>query len=259
MPNTYQVQMSQIQLEKKLIRNKDKLNNSAGIASTQVIKKVLVVRAIAPDASTTSTTSQLSDNVFGTDGDSYNLRSQYAACSYDELLFEPFTGDMNGEYIVAGVGEVTLNSNIGGIDRNVVKQAMLDAADEKYGDLSTKVTNGELDYVMICIPPGTSGSWVAYAYVNGWVSVYNDGWCNSLSAQMHEVGHNLGLAHSGESATYDDQSGMMGYSYNQDEGPVMCFNGVKSWQLDWYPNGRETITPLRSNTEKNSRKSHGNF
>ena len=158
---------------------------------------------------------------------------------------------MNGENIVAGVGEVTLNSNIGGIDRNVVKQAMLDAADEKYGDLSTKVPNGELDYVMICIPPGTSGSWVAYAYVNGWVSVYNDGWCNSLSAQMHEVGHNLGLAHSGESATYDDQSGMMGYSYNQDEGPVMCFNGVKSWRLDWYPNGRETITPLRSNTEKN--------
>ena len=38
---------------------------------------------------------------------------------------------------------------------------------------------------------------------------------------MHEVGHNLGYAHSGEGSAYDDQSGMMGYSYGQDEGPVM--------------------------------------
>jgi len=33
---------------------------------------------------------------------------------------------------------------------------------------------------------------------------------------------NLGFAHSGEdTAEYADQSGMMGYSYSQDEGPVM--------------------------------------
>lgn len=44
---------------------------------------------------------------------------------------------------------------------------------------------------------------------------------NYPSGQMHEIGHNLGFAHSGESQTYDDQSGMMGYSYSDDEGPVM--------------------------------------
>jgi len=26
---------------------------------------------------------------------------------------------------------------------------------------------------------------------------------------MHEIGHNIGLGHSGETATYDDQSGMV--------------------------------------------------
>jgi hypothetical protein len=26
----------------------------------------------------------------------------------------------------------------------------------------------------------------------------------------------------------------MGYSYSSDEGPVMCFNGPKNWQLGWY-------------------------
>ena len=51
---------------------------------------------------------------------------------------------------------------------------------------------------------------------------------------MHEVGHNLGLAHANEAGTYNDKSGMMGYSYSQDNGPVMCFNGPKSWQLGWY-------------------------
>ena len=26
----------------------------------------------------------------------------------------------------------------------------------------------------------------------------------------------------------------MGYSYDSDDGPVMCFNGAKNWQLGWY-------------------------
>jgi hypothetical protein len=41
---------------------------------------------------------------------------------------------------------------------------------------------------------------------------------------MHELGHNFGYAHSNEGTTnYGDQSGMMGYSYSQDEGPVSTF------------------------------------
>jgi hypothetical protein len=26
----------------------------------------------------------------------------------------------------------------------------------------------------------------------------------------------------------------MGYLYSQDDGPIMCFNAAKSWQLGWY-------------------------
>jgi hypothetical protein len=45
---------------------------------------------------------------------------------------------------------------------------------------------------------------------------------DSYSAQMHEIGHNLDFGHSNEGTEeYDDTSGMMGYSYNEDEGPAM--------------------------------------
>ena len=54
------------------------------------------------------------------------------------------------------------------------------------------------------------------------------------SPQLHELGHNLNLAHSNEGTqTYADQSGFMGYSYSQDD-DKMCFNNAKNWQLGWF-------------------------
>ena len=76
---------------------------------------------------------------------------------------------------------------------------------------------------------------IAYAYIDHYLSVYNDEWCNYASGQVHEVGHNLNFGHSGEGSNkYADRTGMMGYSYSSDEGPAMCFNAAKSWQSGWY-------------------------
>jgi len=42
------------------------------------------------------------------------------------------------------------------------------------------------------------------------------------SDQMHEIGHNRDFAHSNEGTErYGDTSGIMGFAYNQDEGPAM--------------------------------------
>jgi hypothetical protein len=50
------------------------------------------------------------------------------------------------------------------------------------------------------------------------------------------------LEHSSEGGeAYGDQQGMMGYSYNQDDTPVMCFNAAKSSQLTWYSDRELTI------------------
>lgn len=96
---------------------------------------------------------------------------------------------------------------------------------------------------MVCIPPGTSGDWIAYAYINSPLSVYNDNWCNSISAQMHEIGHNINLSHSGEGENeYGDQSGMMGSSFSESDSPVMCFNAPKNWQLGWYNDREKTLS-----------------
>lgn len=87
------------------------------------------------------------------------------------------------------------------------------------------------DFVMYCLPPDTTSS-LAYAYMNSWLSIYNNVACTYYSIQMHELGHNIGLSHSGEgSCEYADTSGIMGYSYRLDDSPKMCFNGAKNWQL----------------------------
>ena len=236
-------------------------------------KTVLVIRAVAADSATTATEEALSDDIFGTLGDAYNLKSQYSQCSDGQLQFEPLTTNS----LVGTDGVYTLNLPIEfvtGADDDVIRDAMVNQAIADLGAPLETIAN----YVMLCLPPGT-GDWVAYAYLNHWLSVYNDAWCQYPSAQMHELGksrsignipdnimsshklcsgHNLNLGHSNDGATaYGDQSGMMvriyeivnkiitryqhfilikiqGFSYPEDDGPVMCFNGAKTYQLGWY-------------------------
>jgi len=190
-------------------------------------KSMLALRVIASDASTTSTANQISDAWFGTDGDNVNHKSQYYACSGDKLEFNPLVNSNGG--IVNGVLTVSITETVDGTENTIIRSAATAKATSVLGaDLFS-----EPDHVMVCIPPGTNGGWIAYAYINSSLSVYNDLWCNYVSAQMHEIGHNIGLAHSGESSSYDDQSGMMGYSYS-DSDTLMCFNAPKNWQLGWY-------------------------
>lgn len=109
-------------------------------------------------------------------------------------------------------------------------------------DLSTDT----YDHIIYCMPPGVlkqQGDWIAYADLGGQRSVYRDKWCASLSALMHEIGHNLGLYHSGMGkGPYADITGYMGTSVLSGTGPLMCFNGAQSWQLGFYRDRHSTIT-----------------
>jgi hypothetical protein len=63
------------------------------------------------------------------------------------------------------------------------------------------------------------------------------------------MAHNLGLAHSGSgNVSYGDKSGMMGYSYNEDDTPKQCFNPAKSYELGWYSDKVVEWDPLSQGT-----------
>ena len=43
---------------------------------------------------------------------------------------------------------------------------------------------------------------------------------------------------------------MMGYSYSQDDGPVMCFNPPKSWYAGWYLDKSITVDPASTGDDR---------
>ncbi|MFQ3231662.1 InlB B-repeat-containing protein [Reinekea sp.] len=199
------------------------------------VSSVLIVHITANDFSTSASPSRLSDSVFGTHGDPVNLASQYAACSYNAQTFVPAAGAS----IVDGVIQVTIDQTVNGVENGIVVNKAIAAVNQKLGVEASKL----YDYVMFAVPAGTQGGWIAYANINSWKSVYNDNWATYVSAQMHEVGHNLGRAHSNEgNVNYGDQSGMMGFSYSEDDTPVQCFNASKNSRFGWYGDKKITIT-----------------
>ena len=156
--------------------------NIAHTNLANVIKKLLVIRIVAKDSSTTATETELADDIFGASGDVVNLQSQYKACSYDQLQFNAV--ESNTEVGTDGVYTVYLPNNvIAGASDRTIKTAAVNEASKQLGTLTNIA-----DHVMLCLPPGTSGGWLAYAYINHWLSVYNDNWCRYPSGQMHEIG-----------------------------------------------------------------------
>jgi hypothetical protein len=58
------------------------------------------------------------------------------------------------------------------------------------------------------------------------------------------IGHNLGLAHSGVGYDQYADTSIMGYSSRDDDGPAICFNAPKNYQLSWFDLQKASIDPL---------------
>lgn len=161
------------------LRRRERQLQGQGVRGTN---SVLVVR-ISTNRGDTVDPSQtdLAGSIFGQGSGAiaHSMKSQYEACSNGQLSFRPVTGSG----VVNGVVDVTINADIQGKDifslTNIMNQATIDALGSSLSETPR--------HVMYCVPPGTkfngSTGWVAFAYVNGVSSYYNNHWCDRLSSQ----------------------------------------------------------------------------
>lgn len=183
-------------------------------ASVQGDRKILVVKVIdSTDKQVDFTTAQISDDIFGTNGDKTNARSQFDACSHGLLNFEPAATPAATK---SSDGVITVNIDIplDGSSRSTVRAAVASKAEAMGVSIP-----GEYDYVMYtlencyginCGWAGTSlvrhcrwglpliktsflsfntfisdDTHTAYAYVNSWLSVYKSGYHRYPAVVMH--------------------------------------------------------------------------
>jgi len=174
------------------------------------------------------------------------LKSQMNKCSHGAVTIEPSPEGSTkvGKNTYNGIVEIDVGIEAAGANYMDLQSEAINAVWAEFGNFD------DFDLIMFAQAPGSvnySGStgWLAYAFVNGWLSVYNEGWMGPVSAQMHEVGHNIGLQHSGRRGVgeYADISDFMGYAWSEDD-TNMCYNAAKNYQLNWFPEQMDSVNPL---------------
>lgn len=163
----------------------------------------------------------MSDNMFGTGTDQVNLKSQIADCSADQLIVIPGLPPTASPYEIASVTaqsaghptgfmEATIDIDITTpIDANSNRYTVRNAVISKVQSLLNFNLPGPFDHVIFNLPGCYYDcGWAAYAYINSWNQVYQGNYYSYAGVQVHEYGHNLGLAHSGiqGSGTYTDHT-----------------------------------------------------
>ena len=207
-------------------------------------KHTLIVKVTDRDGlSVPDSASTISDKFFGTYGDSENMKSQFESCSYDALSIDYDAVEDVSELSAPGVLEVTISISLDN-PQHTIRGQIQNAVQEKL-DIELP---GPYDHVLYVLQGCHQDcGWAAYAYVNSWLSVYQGNYYKFPAVQLHEVGHNLNLAHSGglNGETYTDHTCLMGNPLFSDSVGDMCFNPAKNYQIvgntgdgNWYSRSR---------------------
>jgi hypothetical protein len=149
-------------------------------AVTMGTKTVAIVRVSTLDSAPTATREDLLQlmDPFG-----INFRTQYDKCSFGQL-----------QWTLAETGfiDVTIPNYINSFPSGSTLVAAAQDLIIQQGLMPAPDFQSWADRVLFCLAPGT-GDWAASAGVNHWRAQFNNDWCLSLSANMHEVGHTIGL------------------------------------------------------------------
>jgi len=203
------------------------------------ILSVLVVKVIdSTGASIEATNNELYNDFFGNEN---SLKTGMESCSKEQLIIEPAANRDDGESgVVNGITSVVVEASQETMQTgsSPLEEGAISKLEEEYGNISSKY-----DLVILCMPWWHT-SVAAYAYINSWLSVYKDNSCQDYAVQMHEIGHNLGFAHSNQGRVeYGDYSGFMGNIFGDMK---MCFNAPKNFQSGWYTNAQESFSPFEN-------------
>ena len=257
------------------------------------VKAVLVVRVTDAAGRAPARAAVLSDKIFGTDGDRETMKSQFEACSLGKLRivndsYGAVTTRLVRQMAAPGVVDVRIDASLVN-DQHVIRDAVFRAVAAKTG---VQIPHPAIDHVLIVVqvkrlrcflliylsflftPTPTyfvqgcyvDCGWAAYAFVNSWMSLYQGQFALFPAVAMHELGHNLNLAHSGglNGKTYTDHTCLMGNPLFSDDVGDMCFNPAKTHQIvmtgagrpaegNWYREDRITVWDARPGREWSGR------
>ena len=115
------------------------------------------------DAQTTAEKSELSDGVFGTNGDPVNLKSQYKDCSHNQLIFNPVPDSAGAGTIQDGVTEVTIAVAASLGNDGLMNNAITVELNAAFGVMSPSEI---ADHLLYCLPANTLDG-IANAMLNG--------------------------------------------------------------------------------------------
>jgi hypothetical protein len=136
-------------------------------------KTIALVRISTSDASPIYDARTLHETLFSLE--KVNFRTQYSNCSFGQLQWS---------LAPAGVMEVAVDQPTSAFSS--AAELVTAAQDKIKATMGISDVSSLADKVLMCLPSGI-GSWVANSGVNHWRAQFNDEWCISLTATMHEM------------------------------------------------------------------------
>ncbi|KAL7533597.1 hypothetical protein ACHAXR_010512 [Thalassiosira sp. AJA248-18] len=203
-------------------RRRRRLNMYEGDKNTLIVRVTdSQGRAVPENASV------LSDKFFGTDGDQVTMKSGFDACSFGKFrVTYPSMDEFGGALSAPGVVDVKVNIKLSQSAQGTVRTTVANAVEAKLGVELPGPFQHVVFVVEKCYEVGTDCGFAAYAYINHWLSLFVEDNYKYPAVQMHEIGHNINLAHSGgmDGRTYTDHTCLMGNPLWEDDVGKMCFN-----------------------------------
>jgi len=164
-----------------------KLQAGTGVKKFILFRVTDVNGEVHPDSAAT-----MSDNMFGTNGDSINLKTQLDACSAGKYTVEPGGKngyDFSGLESEPGVVDITIDISIDQPSRTTVRDAIRLRAREvmrdHFGESTLHYENRYMDHALYSLKTCVQDcGWAAYASVGGYYQVYQSNYYAYAGVQL---------------------------------------------------------------------------